>query len=50
MPSAERIEQPRRLSLAAFKPVCWLEAAALWAFGVSWFVKGETILTDTGSG
>lgn len=36
--------------LAAFKPVFWLESAALWAFGVSWFVKGETILTDVGAG
>lgn len=34
-------------SVAALKPVFWLESAALWAFGVSWFVKGETILTDT---
>ncbi len=32
--------------LAAFKPVFWLEAAALMAFGVSWFVKGETLWTD----
>lgn len=24
-------------------PVFWLEAAAIWAFGVSWFVKGEAI-------
>lgn len=37
-------------SLAALKPVFWLESAALWAFGVSWFVKGETILTDRGAG
>ena len=28
-------------SLADVKPVFWLEAAALWAFGVAWFVKGE---------
>lgn len=33
-------------SLAAFKPVFWLESAALWAFGVSWFVKGETLWKD----
>lgn len=33
-------------SVASLKPVFWLESAALWAFGVSWFVKGETILTD----
>ncbi len=28
------------------KPVFWLESLALWAFGVSWFVKGETLLKD----
>jgi len=28
------------------KPVFWLEAAALWAFGISWAVKGEVILRD----
>ena len=33
-------------SLGPLKPVFWLEAFALWAFGVSWFVKGETILKD----
>jgi hypothetical protein len=27
-------------------PVFWLETLALWAFGLSWFVKGETILKD----
>jgi hypothetical protein len=36
--------QPR---LAALKPVFWLETIALWAFGTSWFVKGETLLKDT---
>jgi len=30
----------------AFHPVFWLETVALWAFGLSWFVKGETILKD----
>jgi hypothetical protein len=28
------------------KPVFWLEAIALWAFGTSWLVKGEFILED----
>ena len=32
--------------LDRFKPVFWLEAAALWAFGISWAVKGEAILRD----
>ncbi len=27
-------------------PVFWLEAIAIWAFGWSWFVKGEGILKD----
>ena len=29
-----------------WRPVFWLEAALLAAFGVSWFVKGETLLKD----
>ena len=33
-------------SVAAIKPVFWLESLALWAFGWSWFVKGETLLRD----
>lgn len=28
------------------KPVFWLETFALWAFGFSWFVKGETFWKD----
>lgn len=28
------------------KPVFWFEALAIWAFGWSWFVKGEAILKD----
>lgn len=27
-------------------PVFWLEAIALWAFGISWLTKGEVFLTD----
>jgi hypothetical protein len=27
-------------------PVFWLEAAAIWGFGWSWFTKGEGILND----
>lgn len=32
--------------LQAIHPVFWLESLAIWAFGVAWFVKGETILKD----
>jgi hypothetical protein len=33
-------------SLRAVSPMFWLESGALWAFGVSWFVKGETLFKD----
>jgi hypothetical protein len=32
--------------LDAVVPVFWLEALAVFAFGVSWLVKGETLLRD----
>ena len=32
--------------VAGIKPVFWLEAVALWAFGASWFIKGETLWKD----
>ncbi len=32
--------------LRALKPVFWLEALAIFAFGVSWFTKSEAILKD----
>jgi hypothetical protein len=32
--------------LRALSPMFWLESGALWAFGVSWFVKGETLFKD----
>ena len=35
-------------SIADIKPVFWLESLALWAFGVSWFIKGETLWKDAG--
>ena len=35
--------------VAAVKPVFWLETLALWAFGVSWFIKGETLWKDSGA-
>lgn len=33
-------------SLEAYKPIYWLEAVAVVAFGISWFTKGEAILKD----
>ena len=33
-------------AIAAVKPVFWLESLARWAFGISWFVKGETLWKD----
>jgi heme A synthase len=39
---------PMRAPLAPLKPVLWLEALAVLAFGVSWFTKGEAILADRG--
>lgn len=33
-------------SLAKYKPVFWLEAIAVLAFGISWSTKGEAILKD----
>jgi len=33
-------------NIGAYKPVFWLEALAILAFGVSWFTKGEAILKD----
>ncbi len=38
---------PAHPVIAGLKPVFWLETTALWAFGTSWFVKGETLLKDT---
>lgn len=32
--------------VATLNPVFWLETLALWAFGFSWFVKGEAIFRD----
>ena len=36
--------------LSPLKPVFWLESFALWAFGFSWFVKGETLWRDAEPG
>jgi hypothetical protein len=32
--------------LAEFKPVFWMETIALWAFGISWLIKGQVVLKD----
>jgi len=32
--------------VAKANPVLWLEVLALWTFGISWFVKGETLWQD----
>ena len=37
-------------SLAQYRPVFWLEALALWAFGISWVTKGEMLLKDLSPG
>jgi len=37
---------PGLAALGPLHPVFWLETLALWAFGLSWFVKGETIFQD----
>jgi hypothetical protein len=29
-----------------YNPTIWFETAALWAFGISWLVKGNFILKD----
>ena len=35
------------LDLRTIKPVFFLETIALWAFGVSWLVKGQTFWRDS---
>ena len=32
--------------LCKYSPVFWLESILLWAFGFSWFVKGNTLFKD----
>jgi len=34
------------LLFVRYNPVYWLEALAIFAFGISWFTKGEAILKD----
>lgn len=33
--------------ISQLKPVFWLESLMLWAFGLAWFVKGDTLLKDS---
>ena len=33
-------------SISTIKPVFWLESFMIWAFGISWFTKGETLWQD----
>ena len=33
-------------AVSDIKPVFWLESLMIWAFGTSWFVKGETLWRD----
>lgn len=37
---------PMPASVVALHPIFWLQTLAIWAFGVAWFVKGETLLKD----
>jgi len=32
--------------ISDYHPMFWLESLMIWAFGISWFVKGETLLKD----
>ena len=36
----------RNTAVSAIKPVLCLETLMIWAFGVSWFIKGETLGKD----
>lgn len=33
-------------ALAPYHPIFWFEWLGLWAFGISWLVKGEAVLKD----
>lgn len=37
---------PGTLWLQPLHPIFWFESLAIFAFGIAWFVKGETILKD----
>lgn len=38
--------EDRYIKLQKYDPVFWLETLAMWCFGTSWLIKGETILRD----
>jgi hypothetical protein len=38
---------PSTVAVQSLSPIFWLEALAIIAFGLSWFVKGEAILADS---
>lgn len=40
------LPESAKQALRAYKPVFWLEAVAVVAFGVSWLIKGETLWSD----
>lgn len=44
------VQGPVREALDQLNPRFWLEAIAIFAFGVSWLVKGEAILKDENEG
>jgi hypothetical protein len=33
-------------TISDLRPVFWLETLIIWAFGISWFVKGEAFFKD----
>ncbi len=33
-------------AISGAKPVSWLESLMIWAFGISWFIKGQTLWQD----
>jgi hypothetical protein len=36
----------KNTTIFTIKPVFWLESFMIWAFGISWFIKGETLWQD----
>ena len=40
------IPDKAKIEVKKLAPVFWLESVAIFAFGFSWFTKGEAILKD----